>query len=64
MGLVAMTYILGSAGIEMSENFEKAAEHMAEIKAGGLSDLMAQIEELKSGGKTPEPHDLGVQPEG
>ena len=64
IGLVAMTYILGSAGVEMSENLEEASKNMAEIKEGGLSDLMDQLEELKSGGKTPEPHDLGVQPDG
>lgn len=62
IGLVAMTYILGSAGVEMSENLEAASENMAKIKEGGLSDLMDQLEELKSGGKTPEPHELGAQP--
>ena len=61
IGLVAIAYILGSSGVEMSENFDSAAEHMATIKAGGLSDLMAQIEELEGGGKTPEKHDLGKQ---
>lgn len=62
IGLVAMTYILGDAGIEMSENLEKASENMAAIKAGNLGDLMNQLEELKTSGKTPEPHSLGVQP--
>lgn len=61
IGLVAIAYILGSSGVEMSENFDSAAEHMAKIKESGLSDLMDQLEELKSGGKTPEKHDLGKQ---
>lgn len=61
IGLVAMTYILGSAGVDMSENFEKATENMAQIKAGNLNDLMSQLDKVKSSGKTPEKHDLGGQ---
>ena len=64
IGLVAIAYILGSAGVEMSDNFEEASENMAQIKAGSLNDMVNQLYEMKNPGETPEPHDLGKQSEG